>query len=181
MTKWLTVAQYAKHRGVDRRRVYYYIEHGNLEGCLRDGKRGQEINRDKADAALEQNLDKISNRPGSRPNGKESNQRRIPEDAAEKTRSAGTSGMSLADAQKIQAQYKAALMKLEYEEKNKTLVKVDQVEADFFNIARRVRDSILNIPDRISAELASTTDTHLVSERLTNELIAALEELSRES
>ena len=91
---------------------------------------------------------------------------------------ATSEGMSLADAQKLQAQYKAALLKLEYDEKSGALTSMAKVKIDFFNIARTTRDAILNIPAKISAELASITDAHIVSEKLTSELIEALEELS---
>ena len=96
----------------------------------------------------------------------------------QKIRQAGTQGMSLANAQRIQAQYKAALLKLEYEEKIGKFVLLAQVETDFFNIARLTRDAILNIPGRVSAKLASTNDVHTISESLTAELTEALEELS---
>ena len=177
----MTQKEYAEHRGVSPPRITTLKKQGALAGCFKKISGKKLIDRDKADAKLKGGLDQKFNRPGSRPGGKESKNRLIPEDAEEKTTKAGTGQLSLADAQRIQAQYKAALMKLEYEEKSGELVKVSKVEADFFNIARMVRDSILNIPDRISAELASTTDTHVVSEKLTTELVAALEELSNAS
>jgi len=86
--------------------------------------------------------------------------------------------MTLADAQKLQAQYKAALMKLEYEEKSSKLIPVEKVESDWFNIARVTRDAVLNISDRISSEIATISDVHLVNKRMTEELNKALEALS---
>ncbi len=116
-----------------------------------------------ADQALLENLDQIRN-PHSQKN---------PQQPTE-----GIGGMSMADAQKLQAKLKAALLKLDYDERVGALVSASQVEKDFFNVARLVRDAILNIPDRISAELASITDVHVISEKLTAELTVALEELS---
>jgi hypothetical protein len=92
---------------------------------------------------------------------------------------AGTQGMSLADAQKLQAQYKAALLKLEYEQKSGRLTDVGQAEIDAFNFSRRIRDAIQNVPDRICAELASCTDVHRVREKLNAAYNEALEELSK--
>jgi uncharacterized protein YxjI len=78
----------------------------------------------------------------------------------------------------LKANYDAALKKLEYEQKNGDLLEKSSVERDAFETARRVRDSILNIPDRIGAELASSTDIFQVKEKLTKSLIQALEELA---
>ena len=92
---------------------------------------------------------------------------------------AGLKMLSLADAQELKANYDAALKKLEYEQKNGDLLEKASVEKEAFETARRVRDSILNIPDRIGAELASSTDIFIVKEKLTKSLIQALEELSK--
>jgi len=172
----MSQTEYGKHRGVSQQRVSAMIQRGKLAGCIKKFGKYKKIDRDKADAALEQNLDRIMNKPG-REYGE--NKQVTGKEIKQTTKAAGTTGLSLADAQKIQAQYKAALMKLEYEEKSGKLVEVKAVEQDAFNMARIVRDNILNIPDRISAELASMTDVHLVSEKLVAELTAALEELSK--
>jgi len=60
------------------------------------------------------------------------------------------------------------------------LVEIKQVEADFFEHARRTRDAILNVPDRIGGELAGCTDQHVVTMKLTEELIQALTELAND-
>ena len=70
------------------------------------------------------------------------------------------------------------MKKLEYEEKSGDLLKKDAVKKSAFETGRKVRDAILNIPDRVGAELASITDVFIVKEKLSKELIQALEELS---
>jgi phage terminase Nu1 subunit (DNA packaging protein) len=47
-----------------------------------------------------------------------------------------------------------------------------------FEIARTVRDSILNVPDRIASELAAESDAARVHERLTAELTKCLSSLA---
>jgi len=89
-----------------------------------------------------------------------------------------TDNLTLSEAQTWQARYRAGLLELAYKKEQGELAVLKDVERDVFNMARRVRDAILNIPDRISPELASTTDTHQVNVKLTRELIQALEELA---
>jgi len=54
----------------------------------------------------------------------------------------------------------------------------EEVENMAFNVARIVRNNILSIPERFSAELASMTDIHDIKEFLYKELNACLEDLS---
>ena len=176
MPLYLSQVDYAKHRGISQPRVSKMISQGKLEGCIRKISGKKMIDRDKADIKLKETLDRIYNRPKDPPKPNEK-----PDETEKKqtSKSAGTSGMNINQSQTIQAQYKAALLKLEYEEKSGKLVNAEQVETDFFGIGRMVRDAILNVPSRIGAELASINDVHIVSEKLTAELTAALEELSR--
>ncbi|MBV0900103.1 MAG: hypothetical protein KTV77_05280 [Wolbachia endosymbiont of Fragariocoptes setiger] len=57
------------------------------------------------------------------------------------------------------------------------LVRVEEVKRDAFNTARVVRNNLLNIPDRVSALLASMSDAERIHETLAEEIRAALEEL----
>jgi hypothetical protein len=58
------------------------------------------------------------------------------------------------------------------------LVAVEEVRAAAFNKARIVRDNLLNIPDRIAAQLASIDDERKVHEILLAEIRAALQTLA---
>jgi hypothetical protein len=73
--------------------------------------------------------------------------------------------------------FMAELARLEYEEKSGALVQVDEVKKEAFRVARIVRDSMLNIPDRVAAELAAETDPFKVQKRLADEIRLALTEL----
>jgi hypothetical protein len=181
----MSVEQYAKSRSISRQTAYKYIRQGKISVSVSTLNGKKKINPDVADQELEDNLDRVYN-PRPKKTGARIEAEKpkpppaIPPDAPEKTAQAGTSEMTLARAQQIQAQYKAALLKLEFEEKNGKLIPLEQVETDFFNIGRRFRDAVLNIPDRVSAGLASDTDQHSIAMKLTEELTQALEELSRE-
>ncbi|GHS92467.1 hypothetical protein AGMMS49949_04620 [Alphaproteobacteria bacterium] len=69
---------------------------------------------------------------------------------------------------------------LEIEAKVKTVPYVDAeiVEKQAFQVGRTVRDSLQNIPDRVSSLLASLSDAHQIYEILTKEIRLALESLS---
>jgi len=73
--------------------------------------------------------------------------------------------------------FMAELARLEYEQKAGSLVPIEDVKKQAFKMARIVRDSLLNIPDRLAAELAAETNQFRVHTRLTEELRKALEEL----
>lgn len=70
--------------------------------------------------------------------------------------------------------YNAELARLELEEKQGTLVNAADVKKEAYAAARQVRDGMLNIPDRVAAELAALTDQFEVHRRLTEEIRKAL-------
>lgn len=74
--------------------------------------------------------------------------------------------------------YQAELARLEVQTRLGKLVDADEVKREAFNIARRVRDGLLNIPDRISAELAGEGDAFKVHQMLTDEIRKTLTELA---
>ena len=61
------------------------------------------------------------------------------------------------------------------------LISVDEVRAAAYNKARIVRDNLLNIPDRVAAQLASIDDERKVHEVLMAEIRSVLETLSAEN
>ncbi len=80
----------------------------------------------------------------------------------------------------IKEVYGARKAKLEYETMAGELVEKRKVKMEAFNVARKVRDAMLNIPSRMSAQLAAETDPHKVHTILEQEIVQALEELARE-
>ncbi len=57
-------------------------------------------------------------------------------------------------------------------------VSIEEVKNEAFNEARVVRNNLLNIPNRVSALLASLSDTEKIHMALTEEITNSLEELS---
>ena len=87
-------------------------------------------------------------------------------------------GPSLKTAQAVRLAYQARLAQLEYEERSGKLCQVERVKVESFRLGRLVRDKILNVADRICAQLAAETEQHAARELLLRELNVALQELA---
>jgi len=72
---------------------------------------------------------------------------------------------------------RARRAELEVLELTKILVPAKDVKDAAFETARRVRDALLNIPDRLAALLAAEQDRIRAHELLTKEIRSALERL----
>lgn len=86
-----------------------------------------------------------------------------------------TSDLSYHDARTLRERIKAKKEQVEYDLLIGKLVDSEDVKIAAFNRGRALRDSILNIPDRISPILAAETDTRKVHQILFKELRTALE------
>jgi len=178
----LTVKEYAKHRGIAERSVRRYLADGLIPASAQIRKgRFLFIDRGKADKALSKSITTRKELLGGKedrvlppPAGKAT-----PAQIVQTTEKAGTSGLSFHDARTLSQRYKAALLRLELDEKTGRLVEAEQVKIAAFNKSRAIRDSLLNITDRVAPILAAETDEFRVAEILNQELKAALEELSR--
>lgn len=89
-------------------------------------------------------------------------------------------GPSYGQSRAVREAYQARLARLDYEERTGQLVRIDQIRVRAFQKTRQVRDRLLTIPRRISAELAADADPRSIEERLDEELRTALEDLSHE-
>ena len=76
--------------------------------------------------------------------------------------------------------FQAKLAKIEYDEKVGSIIEKEKVKKDAFELARRVRDSILLIPSRIASAIAAETSPHKAENFLIKELTKALEDLTGE-
>lgn len=76
--------------------------------------------------------------------------------------------------------YKAKLCRLEFERESGLLVYASDVKDEAFKCARLVRDSLLNIPGRLSALLAAEKDVHKINSMLDKEIRQVLESLAKD-
>ena len=154
----VTAAEYARRRGISQEAVRKAIQGGRLVECIVTNERGrQRLIPSVADAEWDKNT---QHHRKSQPDP-------IVEDDL----------LDIPNFNESRAKreaYQAELARLEYEEKQSTLVNAEAVKKEAFRTARLVRDAMLNIADRIAAELAADTDAFSVHKRLTDEIRTAL-------
>lgn len=168
MSTLLSAKAYAKHRGVTTGTVLAAINDGRLEGAWNRRGPGYQINVELADRAWARNTDSGSGFPAHAKN------------LADEPETDDDEPISYAQARAQHERFKARLAQLELEEREKKLVQADEVKREAFRVARQVRDSMLNIADRVAAELAAETNQFRVHQRLTHEIRRALEDLKLE-
>jgi hypothetical protein len=88
----------------------------------------------------------------------------------------GDSGVSqYAKARAIFMHYKARLAKLEYEERVGSLLSKAEVQVAGFNTGRRIRDNMLNIPDRVVGAVAAEIGAAIAEAGLAPEMADRLD------
>ena len=88
-------------------------------------------------------------------------------------------GNTLEEAQRREKFAKAALAQIELLQKQDALVSRDAVYKQLFEAGRRLRDSLMAIPNRITAEIISAGDNHAkVQQILTDAIASSLESLT---
>lgn len=173
MTTLLSANAYAKHRGVSHAAVLKAITEERLKESVRRRGPGYQINAELADKEWAANTDSGSGWPAHAKNKQTA--------AAEPdTESDPDQPISYAEARAQHERFKARLAQLELEQREAKLVEVEAVQRESFRIARLVRDSLLNIPDRVAGELAAETNQFKVHQRLVKEIRRALEDLKLE-
>jgi hypothetical protein len=90
-----------------------------------------------------------------------------------------SSARGYAQARAARETYEAKLAKAKYEQLMEQLVGADEVKVAAFNRARRTRDLLLALPDRLSAVLAAESDADEIHRILSEEITRCCEELSR--
>jgi hypothetical protein len=180
----MSLRAYARHRGCALRAVQKAIETGRIT-LSADGK----VDSAAADASWELATDHSKRRDplGAEPrsSGDDAARAEAEGDGPEADEPGGVEraksnrdAKAYARARAARETYVAQIKKLELDELAGTLVRAAEVEKAIFEATRAARDAMLNIPNRIAAELASETDPHRIHTRLTAEINLALEELA---
>ena len=155
----LSQRAYARHRGVAVSAVQKAIETGRIS-TQPDGR----VDSEQADIEWEQNTTRHA--PPVTKRGQEDDDVSI----------FGASQYTKARA--VREHYQARLAKLEFEEKTAKLIAADEVKVPAFNLFRRYRDHLLNIPDRLAAILAAESESAKCYEILAGEIRKALNEFA---
>lgn len=87
---------------------------------------------------------------------------------------------TVAEARAYRERFEALQARIKYDKEIGKLVDTADVKKQAFKLARGVRDAMMNIPDRVSHELAAQTDPARVHQRLTEEIRQALADLAGE-
>lgn len=177
-------AQYAKHLGISQQRVAKMLQQGIISSGVvkfkRGTKTGYKIDPKKADVDYEKNRDH-HNRPAPKKKkaAKAKKPKPTPQEKKDTARQAGTGGISYANARSLNEQYKAALKKLEYEEKTSKLINTDAVKRDAARAARIVKELVTSWPGRTAPIITPLTDVFEVEQALKRECDLLLTEISK--
>jgi hypothetical protein len=165
-SKFMTVAAYARHRGVTPEAVRYAIRVGKLQNAIVMSKAGvPKVDHEIGDQewvltprAVGQEAVGVGDPTSTWPD----DMKKVPLLAESRAK------REFADAQ---------LAELKLEKEKGKLIDADSVRREAFKVARFVRDALLNIPDRVAPELAGESNVFKVHARLTEEIRKTLESL----
>jgi len=99
----------------------------------------------------------------------------MPEGIGVKKKKSSSKKSSFSEAKTHEKRIQVSLLELSYQEKAGELVKAKDVEVAAFSEARKLRDNMLNIPDRISALVAAEDDENVVRQIITDEIEKGLQ------
>lgn len=183
--RFLSYIEYARHKGVTKQAVSKAIKCGRIRSTTIKGKPYidiEEADRDWDNNTKSQYVPEITpvNRPvdPGDPDDDGSYDVDIDDnvDPDGITKETASEYRRVAEARKFV--WDARQAQLDFMREAGSLVSVDQVKKEAFELARIIRDNVLNIPDRISAELVGVKDQAAMHGILTRELNLALQELS---
>lgn len=166
----VNMVEFAKALKVTKQRVAKGIKDGVLKQSVRIEKRGGK-NSYKID--LERGLKEWAD------NIDPAKQRDTAKQADTKAMAQGGDGTAsnYQRAKAVKETFAAKLAQLEYEEKAGRLVPVAQVKAEAFKVARNVRDALMGLPERVSAELVNMKDAREIAIYLRAQLAESLKDL----
>lgn len=189
----LSLRDYAEHRkarglvGQSNVAVWKAIRNGRLTPpAIRRVGKNWAIDPAVADLQWAENTDQAQQRDAAATaasNARGAEQRQLfPTPASEKTppQAASTLGETIARARAAKETLLAKLAQVRLNEKTGELVRRADVEKEVFELARKVRDSVLSCAPRLGPVLAAMVDPVEVEDRLRLELTQALEELTRD-
>lgn len=158
------MAKFADLVGVSKVAVHKAVKNGRLTEGVSFTRNGQkyEFDFDAAKKEWDENRDENFIRDGGTQQQQQAKLRAPP----------------FQESRAIREAYQARITKLEFEEKSNKLVDVETVKRQQWQIARRVRNAMLNIPAKIAAEVAAEVDPNKVEFMLLREINEALSEIA---
>jgi hypothetical protein len=176
MTARISQREYARLRGISHTAVQRAIKAGRITAVK--GK----IDPEEADRLWQQNTDQ--SKPLNRITGNPK-QKGTPGEPPEpmdlggsETISGPSSASGYAKARAARELYQAQLAKLELDRRRGELVSADEVRLAAFQLARKTRDQLLALPERVASILAAVDDPDQVRQILDDEIERICLELS---
>ncbi len=148
----MNLSRYAGHRGV----TVGYISRLVREGKLTVDEHG-ELDAETADMEMDNN----------RPSGKHRGPIATNPD-----------GITLAELNRQEKALKVAMLQMDHDVKSRLLLSSDDVRESVFTLARRTRDMLLSIPDRLAPLLVGITDASDVNRIMAEEIRMVCQEIA---
>lgn len=174
---------YAKARGISHEAVRQAIKAGRLKQSI-VMVNGEPKIADEALADKEWAANTDQSKPRNRITG-DPKRRRASQDAPMKPMDNDSGGdgagkgPSYAQSRAIREAYMARLAKIEFEEKAGKLVSRDEVRVAIFNVARRSRDMLMAVADRVTPLVVGQEDAHEIHRIITDEMRRIAAELAK--
>jgi DNA-binding transcriptional MocR family regulator len=184
----ITCAELALLKGVSKASVSKALQSGRISGAvvMEGGKRM--LDRDKALQLWDQNTRRGHHAPVIAPEAPKRGQLPAPpappaRDVADELKRlvANLPDDQIPDLYESRGRkehYQAELAKLQVAQQRKELVSAEDVKKEAFTMGRAIRDGMMNIPDRLSAQVAAISDPREVHRVMTEEIRVALRMLA---
>lgn len=166
-TRWMTRAQYARHRSTSRQAVSAAISDGRVVLDARTGL----IDSRAADKRWRENTDLSKVRPKKGKPAKKDVKKKP------KRKLGGLASQSFADSRARLEEIKAQMADLELLERRGAMVSTTEVRDVVFTLVRQARDMMRTIPDRTAPLLAGLTDEVACHSVLSKEIDGVLDKL----
>ena len=166
--------EYARRRGVSHGAVQRAINSGRIQAT------GGQIDPERADREWRENTDQ--SKPRNRITGQPKHAR-VPGEPSEPMDFGGAdtgngTATGYAKARAARELYQAQLAKIELDRQRGILVQADEVKLGAFNMARKARDQLIALPERVAALLAATQDVAEVQRILEEEIERICQEIA---
>lgn len=155
--EWMGPSSYARHREIDLSTLKTWIREGKLEGSIKKGSNNRNL-------IHKELADNLMDGP--------------PENTGESSTQQSSPKMSLTKARTAKVALEAKTAQIKYEALSGTLVDKNQVQKEAKELGLTLKESLLNIPDRLAPILASETNIDDINFILTEAIDEALRNIA---
>jgi len=184
---WLSMSEFCDIIKASPSGVRYACTRGRITSCKKYGIKGRYFDPIAAPKEWEENVDHIqrakNNKVRSDPSDPETLKKYLEQ---KKEEIAHFSKMDFdkitsTEAERREKVYKAKLAEIKFLEQSGKLIELELIKSEWFELVRKVRDSLETIPARLAPELASETNSHKIERRIVKEINDSLQKLVDEN